>query len=330
MPPPIAKEELRELVLAQGVDLVRFAAVAGLEETVAEDHRPSTLAADAKTFIVFAKKTLRGVTMARHLPSKQLAGGRNLRILDHAAESVARWLEERQYLALPTPSTALDFARRGPLDLTPAGQGSTLLRHAAVAAGLGTWGLNLMVLTPSFGPRVHLSGVLTTLEVEPDPALDQEICLGLEECGRCAAICPEDAIPRRAMAGAPTESVRGLDSAACARSCQPFGFQNFEDHLVHIFESTEGKEMWGRMRSRKSGEMWTEMAMMKEAAFTGCSECVQVCPVGEDWEALRDTHHRRSDLPETLPRAVVDGWVEVESLGPQVRRNMTWDREARK
>jgi hypothetical protein len=57
---------------------------------------------------------------------------------------------------------------------------------------------------------------------------------------------------------------------------------------------------------------------------------VQVCPVGDDFAAIKDTPHRRSDLPDPLPRAIADGVVEVPNLGPQVRRKLTWDREAKK
>jgi ferredoxin len=282
-----------------------------------------------KTFVVLAKRTLRGVVWARHLPSKQLAGGRNLRVLDLATETLARALEEAGHVSLPVSSAALDFIGRGPLDLTPAGQGSTLLRHAAVAGGLGTWGLNLMVLTPELGPRVHFGGVMTTLDLAPDPAIAHELCLGLEQCGRCAAICPEDAIPRRAPLGAPLASVRGLDPHACARSSQPFGFHAFTEHLGHIVSGGDTKEKWTRMRARKTGEVWAEMAMMKEAALTGCSECVQVCPAGADYEAISGTPHRRGDLPDPLPRTFENGAVEVPNLGPQVRRKTTWERPAK-
>jgi epoxyqueuosine reductase len=329
-PATLDRESVRAYARALGADLVGFAAVAELEAELSEEARPSTLAHGMRTFVVLAKRTLRGVTWARHLPSKQLAGGRNLRALDHIGEAMARAFEDGGELAVPISSAALDFARRGPLDLTPAGQGSSLLRHAAVAGGLGTWGLNLMVLTRELGPRVHLGGVMTTLALEPDPRIEGELCLGLEHCGRCAAVCPEDAIPRCAPAGAGPAAGRGLDAAACARSCQPFGFHAFTEHLGHIVEGGEAKEMWARMRTRKTGEMWSEMAMMKEAALTGCSECVQVCPVGADYDALKDTPHRRADLPDPLPRTVTAGMVEVPSLGPQVRRKLTWDREVKK
>ena len=294
------------------------------------EARPSTLAHGMKTFVVMAKRTLRGVTWARHLPSKQLAGGRNLRVLDLATDTLVRALERAGHPSLPVVSAAIDFDRRGPLDLTPAGQGSPLLRHAAVAGGLGTWGLNLMVLTPELGPRVHLAGVMTTLELAPDRRIEGELCLGLEQCGRCAAICPENAIPRRAPVGASQAAVRGLDCAACARSSQPFGFHKFTEHMGNIMLGGDAKEMWSRMRNRTTGEMWSEMAMMKEAALTGCSECVQVCPVGADYERIAGTPHRRSDLPDPLPRTIENGIVEVPNLGPQVRRKTTWEKREKK
>ena len=209
------------------------------------------------------------------------------------------------------------------------GSGFALLRHAAVAGGLGTWGLNLMVLTREFGPRVHFGGVMTTLALEPDPRHRAGALPGLEQCGRCAAICPEDAIPRRAPVGAPTAACRGLDAAACARSSQPFGFHAFTEHLGHIVDGGETKEMWARMRTRKTGEMWSEMAMMKEAALTGCSECVQVCPVGADYDAIKRPRTAATISP--IPCRTRRGrMVEVPNLGPQVRRKLTWDREAKK
>ena len=324
------RESVRAYARGLDVELVGFASVAELEAELPPEARPSTLGWGMKTFVVMAKRTLRGVSWARHLPTKQLAGGRNLRLLDLATETLVRELERSGHASLPIASAALDFEHRGPLDLTPAGQGSPLLRHAAVAGGLGTWGLNLMVLTPELGPRVHLGGVMTSLELEPDRRIETELCLGLEQCGRCAAVCPEDAIPRRAPVGAALSAVRGLDCVKCAKSSQPFGFHNFTQHMGHIMLGGDVKEMWTRMRTRKTGEMWSEMAMMKEAALTGCSDCVQVCPVGADYERIASTPHRRNDLPDPLPRTIENGVVEVPNLGPQVRRKTDWAKREKK
>ena len=164
-PQEIQAAELRRTAHELGADLVGFTAVDTLERLTPPPLRPSTLAAGMNAFVVFAKRILRGVVWSRHLPTKQLAGGRVLRELDRIGGRLCDWLEARGHIALPVPSGSLDFERRQPEGLTPAGQGSYLLRLAAVEAGLGTWGLNSMVLTEAFGPRVYLGGVMTRLSL---------------------------------------------------------------------------------------------------------------------------------------------------------------------
>jgi epoxyqueuosine reductase QueG len=199
-----------------------------------------------------------------------------------------------------------------------------MLRSAAVGAGLGTWGLNQMVLTPEFGPRLFFGGVLTSLELTPDRSIDGELCPGLEGCGRCAAVCPEDAIPRRARAGASVTEIRDLDCAACARSCQPYGYGVILEYLDEALEDPDPRKRFQRVYGRMTAEIWLEMTMMKEAAITGCSDCTQVCPVGDDFNVVRRSPHRRDDLPEELPRRTDGDEVEIEHIGPKIRRRITW------
>ena len=71
-------------------------------------------------------------------------------------------------------------------------------RHAAVAAGLGTLGLNGLLLTPEFGPMQRLVTVLTSAELEPTPLYDgPELCHpGL--CGmKCVRLCPAQAFSEK-------------------------------------------------------------------------------------------------------------------------------------
>ena len=56
----------------------------------------------------------------------------------------------------------------------PGGHRETLLslNHAAVEAGLGTLGLNLQLLTPEYGPRVILTAVMCSVDVEADTPME--------------------------------------------------------------------------------------------------------------------------------------------------------------
>jgi epoxyqueuosine reductase len=216
----------------------------------------------------------------RDLNHKQLAGGEVVQALESAAGQMARWLREQGADANALP--AHDAAR--PELNTPAGQGRRQLRAAAVICGLGTWGLNMAVLTPRFGPRVFFAGIQTNLQFEPDPPLATELCLGLEACGRCAAVCPETAIPMRAPEGMALANARRVEARACMRSSQP------------------GTPADG------------------PAAYTGCIECLQVCPVGEDYDQVRQLPERQRDLPGGVRRLRAGGFVIVEHIGPVRRR----------
>jgi epoxyqueuosine reductase len=64
-------------------------------------------------------------------------------------------------------------------------------RHAALLAGLGTFGINNMILTPQYGPRVRFGSVFTAAELPPDPLIREDLCTG---CMRCVRMCPAHAL----------------------------------------------------------------------------------------------------------------------------------------
>ena len=68
--------------------------------------------------------------------------------------------------------------------------GPMLDRAAAQRAGIGWFGKNTNILTPSHGSWVFLGQVVTDLEMEPDPPL-QKSC---GNCVRCIESCPTGAI----------------------------------------------------------------------------------------------------------------------------------------
>jgi ferredoxin len=99
--------------------------------------------------------------------------------LGQVANKIADWLRERGYAAHAGH---------------PLG-GMALYPPMAQAAGLGWRGINGLVITPQFGPRVRLAAVFT--EIENFPVYDGnehtwvlDFC---ESCRRCIRDCPPDA-----------------------------------------------------------------------------------------------------------------------------------------
>ena len=64
-------------------------------------------------------------------------------------------------------------------------------KHAAQLAGLGTIGRHSLLITPEYGPRVRLAGVLTEAPLEPSPAVEKNHCI---DCDACIRVCPSKAL----------------------------------------------------------------------------------------------------------------------------------------
>jgi ferredoxin len=99
--------------------------------------------------------------------------------LGQVSNQVADWLRERGYAAHAGH---------------PLG-GMALYPPMAQAAGLGWRGINGLVITPQFGPRVRLAAVFTEIENYPvydgdEHAWVLDFC---ESCRRCIRDCPPDA-----------------------------------------------------------------------------------------------------------------------------------------
>ena len=180
---PLTAAEIKAKAKALGADLVGIADGAVLDAhppDPRDPRRPSDITDhDGGRVIVLAKKLSSGVARIaawgdRHkYYNDELA----LTALEEASLELVYWLEDCGYPAIIVPPTHVDPWRyKG----DPREHQTTLLSlpHAAVEAGLGTLGLNLQLLTPEYGPRVLLTAVLCSVDVECDRPMAQALCLG--------------------------------------------------------------------------------------------------------------------------------------------------------
>ena len=308
--------ELERVARHRGVDQLAIASSAEVDRQLPANLRLSLISAQMTRVLVLARHMPKGVMWARHAGTKQYAAARSLKMLGEAAVHLAAAIEASGAQAMPLAPVAIDFGSRDAGELAPAGQGPLAARVAAVQAGLGTFGLNTMVLTPAVGPRVHFAALLTDLALPAGQPLATELCLGLEACGRCAAICPQQAIPLRAPQGAPLAATRGLDAAACCRGAQPFGADAFVGYLATLVASPDRDAVNKLVRHRSTGELWQEATFLKEGAYTACMRCEDVCPVGADYAVISRSPHRQADLPDGVRYGVAAGVVTIEPAQP--------------
>ncbi len=197
-------QELKTFARERGAHLVGITPAERLAEGPV-GHRPADLLPGARSVVVVALRLFQSVLdhpeISREsalippdvLPDVQQHYYRRthyetvnwgLQLIGH---QVAYWLSEAGHDVMPTPVTydAGDLSSRVPGYYAPFSH-----RHAAVAAGLGTFGRNGLVITPKYGPRVRFNSVITTAELEPDSMLDENPCRG-EECDACRKAWPD-------------------------------------------------------------------------------------------------------------------------------------------
>lgn len=77
----------------------------------------------------------------------------------------------------------------------PWGSGGPVLGiPVAVDAGLGELGRNGLLITPEFGPRVRITGVITDMPLAQDQPIDMGVWQFCQVCKKCAEKCPSGAL----------------------------------------------------------------------------------------------------------------------------------------
>jgi epoxyqueuosine reductase QueG len=307
----VVKARAREL----GADLVGIAAGESLDRHPPDPQRPQTprrITPDSRSVIVVARRLLTGISRLKGSDDrhKQYSTELILSDLEDISLKLVYFFEDHGHPAITVPP--MHFA---PQEYDPDGnsRGPLSLAHAAVEAGLGTLGLNLMLLTPEFGPRVLLAGVLTAAPLAPDVPLAAPLCLG-ESCGRCLLACPGDAILQWR-----------LDKARCAPHASPYGFAYLTRHLEQVVRATSAEEQAARLKSKETFMVWQSI-LRGVGVYSGCTRCVDVCPVGKDYDAIQDA---QDDIPERTGDKerrlyAMARQAEGGDRGPHFRHSARW------
>ena len=280
--------EVKRLARSLGADLVGVASAATLNAFPPDPKWPQTpdrISPYVRSVVVVAQRIPAGAFRCRSYVPVQYLDMLVLRKMDRVAHRLAEALERAG-----APSFVL-AAQETDWRLKRASYGRLSTRHLGVEAGLGTLGLDVNILTPEFGPRIYLTGILTEMALEADGPMREQVCIG-ETCSRCLHSCPTDAILHF-----------GLDKRQCARAAQEFGFST----ILQFFErfvAADGAGKRDLIRSRDVFGFWQGLLRVV-GSFGDCPRCLAVCPVGDDYHAHLATHQRA--IPEKTDAKVAKG-----------------------
>ena len=289
----ITAESVKERARALGADLAGVASAQTLNAFPPDPRWPQTperISPHVRSVITIAQHIPVGAFRCRNNTPVQYIDMLVLRKMDKVAYRLAEELEAAGHpsFAVPAQETEWSYKR--------ASYGRLSTRHLGVESGLGTLGLEVNILTPEYGPRIYLTGILTELSLEADAPITEQVCIG-ESCSRCLHSCPGDAVLHF-----------GIDKRACAQHAQEFGFSTIMKFLDRIFEAQEKgaatDQLLAMAKSREHFGFWQGLLRVV-GSFGDCPRCLAVCPVGNDYHA--HLAEPQKVIPERTPEKVALG-----------------------
>jgi len=208
---PTARARLKQQIARQakrlGASVVGFAPASRWVEAgeVPEGYRPGDIWPRVRTVIAFGVPMLLPVVESTPSINHQELYDTTNRLLDDVGYRLSVYLNDRGHAAICLPRDGY-----GSLEILLERQVASFSHvFAAKYAGLGTVGLSHNLLVPAYGPRIRLSSVFTSLELEGDPSPAAELCNG---CRLCERLCPAEA-----LSALPGAILGALDKEACTR-----------------------------------------------------------------------------------------------------------------
>ena len=277
--------EVKRYAKEMGADLVGIASAKTLNAFPPDPLYPQTperISSHVKSVVVIVQRIPVGVFRCKTNVPVQYIDMLVLRRMDKIAYRLVEALERAGHPSFVTAAQETDWSYKR------ASYGKLSTRHLGVEAGVGTLGLEVNILTPEFGPRVYLTGVLTEAELEADGPMTEQVCIG-ESCSRCLYACPPNAVRHF-----------GIDKRGCATEAQEFGFSTILK-FWEKFLRTPTEAQSDLLVDREVFGFWQGLLRVV-GSFGDCPRCLAVCPVGNDYHAHLADHQKL--IPEKTPEKV--------------------------
>lgn len=282
-------ERIKDSALRLGASLVGVADAAVLNEALEPDFRPEDCLPGCRSVLVIALHIPDGaleiMRRGKMNYSYNMFGYAYLnREMDFLIYRLTMLLEQEGYAALPIPVRGTQYGARKPYF------GPLSYRHCAVAAGLATFGLNGLALTPQFGSRQRFAGIPTTAPLKPaEKLLDQSLCDG---CLECIRNCPAHALslnpPHLCTLGGQTYRYARCNQPACTHVARGLSTKAWKGALFN--PNVDVPEQENQTRADHYDDLWSRrdarirISEHAEATYgaTLCGRCMAFCTAGHD------------------------------------------------
>jgi len=252
--------EIKEQVQAIGADLV---GIAGIDAPLLREHgeEPEKLLPGAQSLISIGVALNRAAVCSGNIRLNRYDSMCVYERLNHISLETIRLLTREG-------ARAVSVSPYLPVDMSSESKGMKgEVNHKTVAAiaGLGSIGLNRLLVTAEFGPFVRLGTVITDATLSADQPLDENPC---DQCELCRTACPVEAIQEDGT----------LDYRACVSNALSGGLPGVIA-IARKFIGADEKEIKGAIYS---SDFWDTWQSAVSGIFYSCSECMASCPIGSD------------------------------------------------
>lgn len=252
------EKEIKDYILDLGVDDVGFAGIEDYQSP--KSYEITKLLPGAKSIIVLAYKVLSNCES----PSTSVALNGYMDLGAFARFSsyqAARFLERKYNAQVATIPISYPFEIRS--DRPALADFSQ--RHAAIAAGLGSFGRHNLVIHPQLGTRVNYTSIITNLILKPSPQCQEDFCL---HCNVCVEKCPSGALNEEGK----------TDVMKCMGHSLPYGLHADIGFQLQLLGSSS--------EDQKQLLTSEQYARLRQGAHLGnqymCFNCLKLCPVGQE------------------------------------------------
>ena len=252
--------EIKEQVQAIGADLV---GVAGIDSPLLREHgeEPEKLLPGAQSLISIGVALNRAAVCSGNIRLNRYDSMCVYERLNHISLETIRLLAREGARAVSvSPYLPVNMASE-----SKGMKGEVNHKTVAAIAGLGSIGLNRLLVTAEFGPFVRLGTVITDATLSADQPLDENPC---DQCELCRTACPVEAIQEDGT----------LDYRACVSNALSSGLPGVIA-IARKFIGADEKEIKGAIYS---SDFWDTWQSAVSGIFYSCSECMASCPIGSD------------------------------------------------